>query len=59
VGIGGNTGGKGIKTADELLVELDRHLQCIHLDMGGNHKYMVTYKTQPILREIKKYVRWR
>ena len=45
-----------MKTADELLIELDQNLKCVHLDMGGNHKYMVTHKTQPVLREIKEYV---
>ena len=48
--------GGTVKTADELLIELDQNLKCVHLDMGGNHKYMVTHKTQPVLREIKEYV---
>ena len=46
-----------MKSANELLIELDKNLRCVHLDMGGNHKYMVTLKTQPVLREIKEYVR--
>ena len=48
-----------MKTANELLIELDRHLKLVHLDMGGprKNKYMVTHKTQPVLREIKEYVR--
>jgi len=45
-----------MKSADELLIELNKNLRCVHLDMGGNHKYMVTLKTQPVLREIKEYV---
>ena len=43
--------------SDRLLIELDKNLRCVHLDMGGNHKYVVTYKTQPVLRAIKEYVR--
>jgi hypothetical protein len=43
--------------SDRLLIELNSLLKCTHLDMGGQHKYMVTHKTQPVLREIKEYVR--
>ena len=46
-----------MKTADELLIELCKHLNRIHLDMGGYDQYMVGIKTQPVLREIKAYVR--
>ena len=46
-----------MKTADELLIELCETLTCIHLDMGGKDKYMAGHKSQPVLREIKEYVR--
>lgn len=42
-----------MKTDRELLEELMFHITCVHLDMGGKHKYSLTIKAHDIISEIK------
>lgn len=47
-----------MKTDRELLEELMLHVTCVHLDMGGNHKYSLTMKAHKVIQEIK-YKLWK
>jgi hypothetical protein len=44
------------KKALELLQRLSDTVATIHLDMGGNHKYMLSASSHPVLTEIKNYL---
>jgi hypothetical protein len=41
------------KTYEDLVKELMFHVMCVHLDMGGKHKYHLTHKAHDIIQQIK------
>jgi len=41
------------KTYEDLVKELMLNVMCVHLDMGGKHRYSLTHKAHEIIKEIK------
>jgi hypothetical protein len=41
------------KTYEDLVKELMYHVMCVHIDMGGKHKYSLTMGAHDIIRQIK------
>ena len=42
--------------ATKLLIELRQTVRCVHLDMGGKNKYVLTIHSQPIMQKINEYL---